>query len=46
VISADEARAIDSWSAEHQIGDRAEAVHRLVHLALDAHSDLEDIHLR
>ena len=30
VVSADEARAIDNWSAAHHIGDRSEAVHRLV----------------
>jgi hypothetical protein len=43
VVSADEARAIDNWSAAHHIGDRSEAVHRLVHLALGAH---DDVHLR
>jgi hypothetical protein len=46
VVSADEARAIDNWSAAHHIGDRSEAIHRLVSLALDAHSDLDDAHLR
>ncbi len=46
VVSADEARAIDNWSAAHHIGDRSEAVHRLVHLALDAHEDPDDVHLR
>jgi hypothetical protein len=46
VVSADEARAIDSWSAAHHICDRSEAVHRLVHLALGAHEDLDDVHLR
>jgi hypothetical protein len=46
VVSADEARAIDSWSAAHHVGDRSEAVHRLVNLALDAHEDPDDVHLR
>lgn len=46
VVSADEARAIDNWSAAHHIGDRSEAVHRLVSIALEAHSDIDDAHLR
>ena len=48
VVSADEARAIDAWSAAHQIEDRAQAIHRLVTLALDADVDprLDDAHLR
>jgi hypothetical protein len=45
-VSADEARAIDSWSAAHHIDDRSEAIHRLVHIALDAQSDADDAHLR
>lgn len=45
-VSADEARAIDSWSAAHRIEDRSEAIHRLVNLALDAQGDAEDVHLR
>lgn len=46
VVSQDEARAIDAWSAAHHIGDRAQAIHRLVHIALDADADLDDAHLR
>jgi hypothetical protein len=46
VISADEARAIDDWSAANHIDDRSEAVHRLVNLALHAHSEPDDVHLR
>ena len=46
VVSADEVRAIDDWSAAHQIDDRSEAVHRLVNLALDAHAEPDDVHLR
>ncbi|MBW4024180.1 MAG: hypothetical protein HIU92_13810 [Proteobacteria bacterium] len=46
VLSADEARALDSWSAAHDIDDRSEAVHRLVHLALDAHAEPDDVDLR
>ncbi len=46
VISADEARAIDSWSAAHDIGDRSEAVHQLVSLALHAQDEPDDVHLR
>jgi hypothetical protein len=45
-VSADEARAIDSWSAAHHIEDRSEAIHRLVTLALDAAADQDDAHLR
>ena len=45
-VSADEARAIDSWSAAHHIGDRSEAIHRLVNLALDAHSEPDDVNFR
>jgi hypothetical protein len=45
-VSADEARAIDSWSAAHHIDDRSEAVHRLVNLALDADFAADDAHLR
>ncbi len=45
-VSPDEARAIDNWSAAHHIDDRAEAVHRLVNLALDAHAEPDDVHLR
>jgi hypothetical protein len=46
VISADEARAIDDWSAAHHIDDRSEAVHRLVNLALHADAEPDDVHLR
>ena len=46
LVSADEARAIDDWSAAHQIGDRSEAVHRLVNLALHAQAEPDDVHLR
>ncbi|WP_459697123.1 hypothetical protein [Acidisoma sp. C75] len=46
VVSADDARAIDAWSAAHHIEDRAEAIHRLVHLALNAEDAGEDLHLR
>jgi hypothetical protein len=46
VITADEARAIDDWSAAHHIDDRSEAVHRLVSLALNAHAEPDDVHLR
>jgi hypothetical protein len=46
VVTADEARAIDDWSAANHIGDRAEAVHRLVNLALHAHAEPDDVHLR
>jgi hypothetical protein len=45
-VSADEARAIDSWSAAHHIEDRSEAIHRLVSLALDAHGDADDLRFR
>jgi hypothetical protein len=46
VVSADEARAIDDWSAANHIDDRSEAVHRLVNLALDANAEPDDVHLR
>jgi hypothetical protein len=46
VVSADEARAIDDWSAAHHIDDRSEAVHRLVNLALHAAAEPDDVHLR
>jgi hypothetical protein len=46
VVTADEARAIDDWSAAHHIDDRSEAVHRLVNLALHAHDEPDDVHLR
>jgi hypothetical protein len=46
VMSADEARAIDNWSAAHHIDDRSEAVHRLVDLALHGHAEPDDVHLR
>jgi hypothetical protein len=46
VVSPDEARAIDNWSAAHHIEDRSEALHRLVTMALEAHSDIDDAHLR
>lgn len=45
-VSADEARAIDSWSAAHHIEDRSEAIHRLVNLALHADDGVDDAHLR
>ncbi|MCB8876148.1 hypothetical protein [Acidisoma silvae] len=45
-VTADEARAIDSWSAAHHIDDRSEAIHRLVSLALDAQSDRDDVSFR
>jgi len=45
-VSADEARAIDSWSAAHHIEDRSEAIHRLVNLALHADDGADDAHLR
>jgi predicted 3-demethylubiquinone-9 3-methyltransferase (glyoxalase superfamily) len=45
-VTADEARAIDNWSATHHIGDRSEAIHRLVNLALDAHSEQDDVSFR
>jgi hypothetical protein len=45
-VTADEARAIDSGSAAHDIGDRSEAIHRLVSLALDAQSEPDDVHFR
>jgi hypothetical protein len=46
VVSADEARAIDTWSAANHIDDRSEAVHRLVNLALHAQEEPDDVHLR
>jgi hypothetical protein len=46
VVSPDEARAIDDWSAANHIDDRSEAVHRLVSLALDAQAEPDDVHLR
>ncbi|WP_419758317.1 hypothetical protein [Acidisoma sp.] len=46
VVSADEARAIDDWSAANHIDDRSEAVHRLVNLALHAEVEPDDVHLR
>jgi hypothetical protein len=46
VMSADEARAIDSWSAAHHIDDRSEAVHRLLDLALHGQAEPDDVHLR
>jgi hypothetical protein len=46
VVSADEARAIDDWSAANDVDDRSEAVHRLVNLALDANAEPDDVHLR
>jgi hypothetical protein len=46
VMSADEARAVDDWSAAHHIDDRSEAVHRLLNLALHAQSEPDDVHLR
>lgn len=45
-VTADEARAIDNWSAAHHINDRSEAIHRLVSLALHASSEEDDAHLR
>ncbi|HEX3982459.1 MAG TPA: hypothetical protein VHX12_02085 [Acidisoma sp.] len=45
-VTADEARAIDSWSAAHHIEDRSEAIHRLVTLALDAAAEPDDVHFR
>lgn len=46
IVSAEEARAIDDWSAAHDVADRSEAIHRLVSLALDADAEVEDAHLR
>jgi hypothetical protein len=46
VVSTDEARAIDDWSAAHHIDDRSEAVHQLVNLALHADEEPDDVHLR
>ena len=46
VVSADEVRAIDDWSAANHIEDRSEAVHRLVNLALHADAEPDDVHLR
>lgn len=45
-VTADEARAIDDWSAAHDIRDRSEAIHRLVSMALDAAAEHEDAHFR
>ena len=46
LVSPDEVRAIDDWSAANHIEDRAEAVHRLVNLALDVTAEPDDVHLR
>jgi metal-responsive CopG/Arc/MetJ family transcriptional regulator len=46
VMSPAEAKAVDRWSAEHQVEDRSEAVHRLIQYGLDAESAADDAHLR
>ena len=46
VVSADEARAIDDWSAANHIDDRSEAVHRLPNLAPLAEPEPDAVHLR